>query len=423
MITLIFNQNCWRTEDNPLLNLQQNSEFMIVGNINLNYKREKKNQTIKSDEYVFFQIESAFEFKKNLKNKNIKCPIFMEDPYELLNKILKSHQINRLIIEQPIGFYEKKLITNITENHPYLEISLRWSNTLFEASQINLTKEDYPKSFSSFRRKIEKKKISLRTHPFTLDYKKQVMIDINKKELLKNPYQCSNVLFTPGENAGKNRVDYYLFLSKNIDTYKLTRNKLLGFNFSSKFSPWLAHGALSPRSVWKEIELYESSINENESTYWLKFELLWREFFKQAMFHYPLSYFKETGLNNNKKEATINEELYKKWCNGVTANEFINANMIELNQTGYMSNRGRQNVASYLIHELNLDWRLGAAYFESKLIDYDVSSNWGNWAYLAGVGNDPRARKFNIEKQQKTYDPENQYTKHWLEGNDTGFIN
>jgi deoxyribodipyrimidine photo-lyase len=80
-----------------------------------------------------------------------------------------------------------------------------------------------------------------------------------------------------------------------------------------------------------------------------------------------------------------------------------------------MSNRGRQNVASYLIDYLKLDWRLGAAYFEQQLIDYDVSSNWGNWAYQAGVGNDPRGKRiFNIDKQAKEYDPHNEYRKLWL---------
>jgi deoxyribodipyrimidine photo-lyase len=89
--------------------------------------------------------------------------------------------------------------------------------------------------------------------------------------------------------------------------------------------------------------------------------------------------------------------------------------MLELKQTGFMSNRGRQNVASYLCNDLHLDWRYGAAYFEEQLLDYDVHSNWGNWAYLAGVGNDPREnRYFSIEKQAKTYDTNQEFRKLWL---------
>ena len=89
--------------------------------------------------------------------------------------------------------------------------------------------------------------------------------------------------------------------------------------------------------------------------------------------------------------------------------------MLELKATGYMSNRGRQIVASCLVNEYQIDWRYGAAWFEHHLIDYDVASNWGNWQYIAGVGVDPRGgRHFDIGKQSKQYDPEEQYVRYWL---------
>ena len=89
--------------------------------------------------------------------------------------------------------------------------------------------------------------------------------------------------------------------------------------------------------------------------------------------------------------------------------------MIELNTTGFMSNRGRQNVASYLAKEWHIDWRWGAAYFEAMLIDYDVHSNYGNWMYNSGVGNDPRNRKFNIGHQAERYDPKGTFQNTWLQ--------
>jgi deoxyribodipyrimidine photo-lyase len=107
---------------------------------------------------------------------------------------------------------------------------------------------------------------------------------------------------------------------------------------------------------------------------------------------------------------------FEKWKNGNTGIDFVDANMIELKLTGFMSNRGRQNVASYLCHNLKLDWRYGAAYFEEQLIDYDVCSNWGNWMYVAGVGNDPREnRVFNMEKQAAMYDHDQSYRNLWLQ--------
>ena len=89
--------------------------------------------------------------------------------------------------------------------------------------------------------------------------------------------------------------------------------------------------------------------------------------------------------------------------------------MIELKNTGWMSNRGRQNVASYLTKNLNIDWRMGASYFESMLIDYDVHSNYGNWMYVAGVGNDPRDRVFNVKLQAERYDPNGKFQNLWLQ--------
>ena len=105
----------------------------------------------------------------------------------------------------------------------------------------------------------------------------------------------------------------------------------------------------------------------------------------------------------------------QKWVNGTTQESFVNANMKELAATGWMSNRGRQNVGSFWSKEWQQDWRYGAAYFESVLIDYDVHSNWGNWMYNSGVGNDPRDRKFNIARQADMYDAQGKFQRLWLQ--------
>ena len=108
-------------------------------------------------------------------------------------------------------------------------------------------------------------------------------------------------------------------------------------------------------------------------------------------------------------------EIVRTWIEGRTKDAFVNANMIELQKTGWMSNRGRQNVASYFSRTLKQDWRIGAAYFESLLIDYDVHSNYGNWMYVAGVGNDPRSRVFNCKLQAERYDSDGRFRRHWLQ--------
>jgi deoxyribodipyrimidine photo-lyase len=190
----------------------------------------------------------------------------------------------------------------------------------------------------------------------------------------------------------------------------------VGADYSSKFSAWLALGSISPRLIYAELKKYESQFGANESTYWLVFELLWRDFFRFMFKKHQTKLFQSAGITTGKKiPKSVSEKLLNTWVNGITGVDFIDANMRELQLTGFMSNRGRQNVASYLCNNLKLDWRLGAAYFEQQLIDYDVCSNWGNWAYLAGVGNDPREnRYFNIEKQAQDYDKNKAYRNLWL---------
>lgn len=174
-------------------------------------------------------------------------------------------------------------------------------------------------------------------------------------------------------------------------------------------------GCISARTIHYEVKKYEQERLANDSTYWLVFELLWRDYFRFVAAKYGTKIFRRQGIR--KKEIKWQHDLIKfeTWRTGNTGVAFVDANMKELLLTGFMSNRGRQNVASFLTKDLGIDWRWGAAWFESQLIDYDVCSNWLNWVYVAGVGNDPREdRYFNIESQTRKYDPENQYSRIWL---------
>ena len=230
--------------------------------------------------------------------------------------------------------------------------------------------------------------------------------------------------FKGGETEGLKRMHHYFWEADALRNYKETRNGLLGADYSSKFSPWIALGCLSPREVYWEVKKYESERIANDSTYWLVFELLWRDYFRFMFKKYGNKFFHKTGFKGQQlPEAPNQEELFERWKNGQTGVPFIDANMHELNATGFMSNRGRQNVASYLVKDLKVNWTWGAAYFEEKLIDYCPASNWGNWAYVAGVGNDPREdRYFNIAKQAQTYDPKGAYVAYWLDQSETSVL-
>ena len=143
--------------------------------------------------------------------------------------------------------------------------------------------------------------------------------------------------------------------------------------------------------------------------------MIWRDYFKYVSLKHGNQIFKLEGILQKDYDWSSNQNKINNWINGETASDFVNANMIELKETGWMSNRGRQNVASYFTKELELDWRIGAAYFEAQLIDYDVHSNYGNWMYVSGVGNDPRDRKFNVQLQAERYDSNGKFRNLWLQ--------
>jgi deoxyribodipyrimidine photo-lyase len=222
--------------------------------------------------------------------------------------------------------------------------------------------------------------------------------------------------FHGGETEALNRLRYYLWETDLVKTYKETRNELLGGDYSSKLSPWLAQGCISPKQIYHELQRYEAERGANDSTYWLFFELLWRDFFRLIAKKHCNKIFQKGGIRSEPNAKLRNDrEALQRWINGATGTPFIDANMRELGSTGFMSNRGRQNAASFLVNDLQVNWQMGAEYFESLLLDYDPASNWGNWNYIAGVGNDPREnRVFNPQTQAMRYDPQGEYVAHWI---------
>ena len=238
------------------------------------------------------------------------------------------------------------------------------------------------------------------------------------KELGFQPFETdprSAFPFRGGEKAALERLNYYFWESQKLSYYKKTRNGLVGTDYSSKFSPWLANGSLSARTIYQQVRKYEKQVRKNQDTYWLIFELIWRDYFKYISLKHGNKIFFEGGIKDRNYNWGHSDEKLQKWIEGRTDCDFVNANMLELGETGWMSNRGRQNVASYWAKEWEQDWRTGAAYFESLLLDYDVHSNWGNWMYNSGVGNDPRDRKFNTSLQAERYDPSGKYRRTWLQ--------
>ncbi|MCJ1311517.1 hypothetical protein MMC25_005189 [Agyrium rufum] len=272
------------------------------------------------------------------------------------------------------------------------------------------------------------------------DMMKALLKPLEEKPLLSRPMQWpSNAKsahpFHGGEATGHLRIKH-LIASGNMTTYKDTRNGMLGEDFSTKLSAWFALGCVTARQVHDYLVAFEDGTSdlgkgapgygkgENKGTAAVRFELLWRDYMRLCTKKFGPRLFRESGFRHDdsmkwkyaEKDKDVQRQV-ERFLAGETGTGLIDASMRELYLTGYTSNRARQNVASFLAKHLGIDWRIGAEWYESLLCDYDLSSNWGNWQYTAGVGNDPRgeARVFNPVKQAFDYDPKADYVKNWVD--------
>ena len=217
------------------------------------------------------------------------------------------------------------------------------------------------------------------------------------------PLGLSDLGFKPSERTQPK----YRFNTEVIDHYEATRN-FPALDTTSRLGAHLRFGTVSVR------KLVQKAASRPEITF-LK-ELIWREFFMQILWHFPHTKEKSFKPQYDRIEWRNNEEDFKKWCTGKTGYPFVDAGMRELNKTGFMHNRLRMVVGSFLCKHLLIDWRWGEAYFAEKLLDYEMSSNVGNWQWVAGCGVDavPYFRIFNPTEQIKKFDKQLEYINKWV---------
>jgi deoxyribodipyrimidine photo-lyase len=349
----------------------------------------------------------------------------MGKPEDVLPKFIQQWGIRTVYYYAEITSEETNVEAKLTKllQTQKIEIKSFWGSTLLHPQDLPFAITKLPELFTNFRKQVELDLIVRKIFPTPnnldpLPDNLKVGDIPNLAHLgLSEPQPCDLAVFKfcGGESAAIKRLEHYFWQSDRLQVYKQTRNGMLNADDSSKFSPWLALGCLSPRYIYDQVKQYESDRLANDSTYWLFFELLWRDYFRFVATKHGNKLFHRTGLRGMDLPWRQDWERLELWQNGQTGFPLVDANMREILATGFMSNRGRQNVASFLTKNLGIDWRMGAEWFESLLIDYDPSSNWGNWNYTAGIGNDARGfRFFNIHKQAQDYDPHGEYVKHWL---------
>lgn len=359
-----------------------------------------------------FLRESLIELKAALNKRGQDLLVLEGSPELVIPHIVERFCITEISVSREPGFYESQTI-EFLEERLSIPIVTHRGNSLFAEDELPMPLEDLPGVFSPFRRKVEKK-LFVRKPVDEVEHlppTPAAQFDAIPKATEKPPMALP---LPGGRQAGLRRLKQFVYDEERITEYKLSRNCLDGLDGSSTLSPWLANGNLSVREVAHTIFDFEQQRVANESTYWLFFELLWREFFHWRAHLDGQSMFRLSGATGKPRRSSFEPRAFARWCAGDTNYPIVNALMRQLVATGWMSNRGRQIAASCLINELDGDWRFGAAFFEKHLIDYDVGSNYGNWQYIAGVGSDPRGgRHFNLEKQTADHDPEGLFIEKW----------
>ena len=368
------------------------------------------------------------DLEQSLANLGQKLHVVYGESLFCLKTLCDAYNITDLIYTDLPGSYEQATVNKLEEQLPNVQHHSIEQFTLFSSDILPFDQSIFPVSYSKFRKLVKHVIVPqpcelANTLPKQLIAKPSSHVasvlatQLSKPDWLPRVISLDDLLLSPpfvgGETAALNRLNNY-FNSALPASYKEVRNNLSGWDNSSKLSPWLGYGCMSARQVVQAIRHYESTSVQNESTEWLYVELLWREYFQWVHFAIGAKMYQFQGLNDTPPLTSFYPERFAKWCAGKTPFPLVNACMHELKQTGYLSNRGRQIVASCLVNELAVDWRYGAAWFEEQLVDYDVAVNWGNWQYIAGVGVDPRGgRHFNLAKQTQFYDADGSYQRTW----------
>lgn len=413
-------RNDLRLTDNPALRAALNAHDAILPVYILDERLLRPGRwgfTRLGPHRLKFLLESLEDLRNDLQEKGSGLLLLQGRPEQRLPELAETYNCKAVYASKGYAHEEVQAEKEVASALP---LHLHHSLLLVEPDAVPFSIDQVPDVYTQFRKRVEK----YAEVPLPLDPPEQIPTVSLESAPLPTPEQLgqaepeaderSALSFKGGALAAYERLDHYLWDTDALATYKQTRNGMIGPSYSSKFSAWLANGSISARAIWHEVEAYEAERTKNKDTYWMKFELLWREYFKYVTMRYGRKIFLKGGIQDKQVDWKDRPKAMYKWMTGTTGDDFVDANMRELLYTGFMSNRGRQNVASYLVHQLKQDWRKGAAWFESLLVDYDVESNYGNWMYAGGVGNDPRDRVFNTKKQAHNYDGKGEFRRLWL---------
>ncbi|QLG46492.1 DASH family cryptochrome [Costertonia aggregata] len=364
-----------------------------------------------------FLLQCLADLRSRLQRMGGNLLVVSGNPAIEITKLVNELKITDIYAEEEYAEEESELVEGVKNALPdFCQLNPFWGRTLYHKDDIPYAIDEIPLISKTYRIKTTKETEVRACFPAVKEIDFLKIADYGEIPDLESVVQENNKseeiepFVKGGETKALERLQHYFFETEQLTAYKWTRNRSLGMDYSSKFSPYLALGCLSPRYVYHEVKRYEEKTKKNYGTWWFVFELVWRDFFIFRHMRVGPKLYTKNGFKGKKVEFDNSKILFDRWCAGKTGIPFIDAHMRQLSQTGYMSNRGRVNCASFLIHDYKVDWRWGAAYFESKLIDYDVSVNWMNWhmqAFEIWYTNPVhQANKYNAQEYIRNWLPE-----------------
>ena len=417
---LVWFRNDLRLHDNEMLvdAIAKSDSILPVYILDHRFFGETKYGTLKTGNIrAQFILESVLGLRNALKQIGGNLLVAEGNPEDIIPQLVQEYEITEVYHHREVA-REETHVSTLVENALWkLRINLKHfiGHTLYNKEDLPFPIKDIPDAFNQFKKKIERDSIIKPCFlaPDRINVAEVIdwgtLSSLEDLSLLpQQKDQRADFEFAGGEAEGLVHLQKVIVAMQQAAT---TKNLIL----ASKLSAWLAMGSLSPRKVYWEIKKMEGVPNTKAMFNHILLGLLWRDYFRFMFKKYGNTFFNPDGFGSQGLIDIANEtENFNKWRSGQTGFAVVDAVMTELNQTGFISNIARQTAALYLINNLEVSWIFGAAYFEEKLIDYNPASNWGNWANVAGVGNDQKSKSvFDLDKNIKNLDPKGNYALTW----------
>ena len=355
-----------------------------------------------NDQRILFIYQEIESLKKSYQNLGSDLWVYYGEPSEIIPKIAQELNCSSVYFNNDYEPYalQRDQEIQLSLNNIKIEFIGNKDHVIFEKNEVL---KDDGKPYTIFTPYSRKWKANLKEEDL-----REYSIEKYSGNLVQK--QQGEALITLEEMGFESKVlhDFPDRIAKNeiLKNYHLSRN-FPAVKGTSKLSLHLRFGTISIRKL--------ALIAREQNETYLN-ELIWRDFYQMIIFHFPKSAENSFKAQYDKIIWEKNEVHFDSWCTGKTGYPIVDAGMRELNATGFMHNRVRMVVASFLTKHLLLDWRLGAAYFAEKLLDFELASNTGGWQWAAGCGCDaaPYFRVFNPQAQQEKFDKSFEYIKKWV---------